>query len=204
MQTLNTEVSQANLGPVRQLGYVVDDIERWMEAMTRQMGLGPWTVFKHVELDCVYRGIKGNPRIHVALAYRGDLQIELIQPLDDEDSPYKHFAVRRQFGLHHTAFLCEDIERDVHNLTAAGLRKICDIQMPSGMGRYVYFESDLFGDGYYIELLEATGMMMNLYAAGVAAVGHIAPHRKLVMNTGFWMGVMKKITAPARLFHRKG
>lgn len=190
-QTKHQPNVMANLGPVRQLGYVVDDLDRWMDAMTKQMGLGPWTVFRGVELDCVYRGELGNPTIDVALAYSGELQLELIQPLDSKDSPYKHFVERGQYGLHHTAYLCEDIEADVQALTASGLNKICDIQMPSGMGRYVYFESPEFGDSYFIELLEATTMMMNLFSAGVAAADNIAPHRKLSFNTGFWMGLMK-------------
>lgn len=181
----------ANLGPVRQLGYVVDDLERWMDTMSQQMGVGPWTVFRGVELDCEYRGQPGNPVIDVALAYSGELQLELIQPMDDKDSPYKHFVQRGQYGLHHTAYLCKNIDDDVQALTAAGLNKICDIRMPSGMGRYVYFESPELGDGYFIELLEATTMMMNLFSAGVAAAETIAPHRKLRFNTGFWLKLMK-------------
>lgn len=194
----------AHLGPVRQLGFVVDDIEKWMDAMTRQMGMGPWTVFKGVEFNCVHRGVPGNPCINVALAYTGELQFELIQPLDDRDSPYRHFVQQQRFGLHHTAYLCADIEADVQRLEAAGLSRLCDIQMPSGMGRYVYFESPEFGDGYYVELLEATTMMKQMFAAGVAAVGNVAPHRRLVLNTGFWLGIMKKFGAVGRVFSGGG
>lgn len=181
------------LGPVRQLGYVVDDLDRWMQAMTTQLGLGPWTVFRNVTLNATFRGEAVQPVIDVAMAYSGELQIELIQAKDDGPSPYAHFVARKQFGLHHSAFLCADIDADARTLKAAGMQLMCEIVMPSGMGRYIYFESAEFGDGYFIELLEATPMMRNMIGAGVAAAAHLAPTHKIEFNTAFWLGLMRRL-----------
>jgi len=44
----------------------------------------------------------------------------------------------------------------------------CDIRMPMG-GRYVYLQSPALGSDVYVELLEATPMMKDMFAQGIAA-----------------------------------
>jgi hypothetical protein len=105
--------------------------------------------------------------IDIALAYRGDMQIELIQQKDLSASPYRLFIERRQFGLHHTAFVSEQIDADVEKLQNGGLVLACDINMPGG-GRYVYFQSPVPGEQSFIELLEATPMMKQMFEQGIA------------------------------------
>ena len=47
------------LGPVGQLGYVVEDLEKAAWSWVEKAGVGPWTVIPHVTLD--YFNYLGNP-----------------------------------------------------------------------------------------------------------------------------------------------
>lgn len=158
----------ASLGSIRQLGYVAEDLDRAVEAWMAQLGVGPWTIIRNIPLHSVYRGQPSTPLIDIALSYRGDMQIELIQQRNDAPSPYRPFIEQRRYGLHHTAFLSERINEDVQRLESSGLTLACDINMPTG-GRYVYFASPVPGEQTFIELLEATPMMKQMFEQGIPA-----------------------------------
>lgn len=157
-----------SFGDIRQLGYVVEDLERAVEAWTTRLGVGPWTIIRNIPLRSVYRGQPSEPLIDIALGYRGAMQIELIQQKNDAPSPYRPFIERGEYGLHHTAFLSERIGEDVRRAEAAGLRLVCDINMPAG-GRYVYFEAAVPGERGFIELLETTPAMTQMFEQGMRA-----------------------------------
>ncbi len=156
----------AGLGPVRQLGHVVKDLDAAVAAWQNKLGVGPWTIMRGITLHCAFDGQASEPQIDIALAYRGDMQIELIQQHNAAPSPYLSHQQSGQFGLHHMAFLTETIHRDVERLQAAGLNLACDIRMPMG-GRYVYFRSPIADEHSYIELLEATPLMKQMFASGI-------------------------------------
>jgi len=160
--------STAFLGPIRQLGYVVEKLDHAVEAWTARLGVGPWTIIRNIVLQSEYRGAPSQPLIDIALSYRGEMQIELIQQKNGAASPYRPFIDDGRYGLHHTAFLSEPIDEDVSRLRQAGLTLECDIKMPTG-GRYVYFQSPVPSEQTYIELLEATPMMKQMFEQGIAA-----------------------------------
>lgn len=182
----------AGWGPVRQLGYVVQNLDQAVEAWSRQLGVGPWTIMRNVELSSVYRGEPSRPVIDLALAYRGEQQIELIQQTNDAPSPYRPFIERGHYGLHHFAFLAEQIDEAAAQGQAAGLQMVCDIRMPGGNGRYVYFASPVQGEQTYVELLQATGMMKQMFAAGMLASkewqGELKP---MVFDLGPFMRLLR-------------
>jgi methylmalonyl-CoA/ethylmalonyl-CoA epimerase len=165
---MNTDLPPiASLGTVRQLGYVVKDLRRSVEAWTARLGVGPWTLITNIPLQCVYRGEPSEPLIDIALGYRGDLQIELIQQKNDAPSPYLPFIVRGEFGLHHTAFISAQIDEDLRRAQGAGLELVCDIRMPAG--RYVYLEPAVPGERGFIEVLEGTPAMLGMFEQGIRA-----------------------------------
>lgn len=164
----NPSDAATNFGSIRQLGYLVENIESAVELWMDTQFIGPWTIIKNVPLNCVYHGEPSQPIIHIALAYRGDVQIELIQQLDREPSPYLRYIERKQFCLHHTAYLCDDINAAVAKAESAGHNVVCDINMPDG-GRYVYTQVDGLGEDVFIEFLEATDRMKHMFTAGIVA-----------------------------------
>jgi len=67
-------------GEIRQLGYVVPDIEAAMDYWTRVLGVGPFFYNERVPIQNYrYRGESYQPHNSVALANSGPLQVELIQ-----------------------------------------------------------------------------------------------------------------------------
>lgn len=155
-------------GSVRQLGHVVADLDAAVAAWSAGLGVGPWTVIRNIPLQGVYLGKPTVPLIDIALSYRGDVQIELIQQKNDADSPYRPCIERGAFGLHHIAFLCERIHDDIAQAQRRGMELVFDIHMPTG-GRYVYFKSPVPGEQTFIEFLEATAAMKEMFAQGIPA-----------------------------------
>lgn len=77
-------------GGVRQIGYVVRDIEKAMSHWSGDLGVGPWFYKEDVgTTEFRYYGkVSPPPRLSIALANSGSLQIELIQQRDDAPSLY--------------------------------------------------------------------------------------------------------------------
>ncbi len=77
------------LGPVRQVGYIVDDIEAAALDWVTRFGIGPWRVKTSVVFDsCTYRGVAIDVDIAIATATSDGLEIELIAPKGGPASMY--------------------------------------------------------------------------------------------------------------------
>ena len=82
-------------------------MEHWLGAFD----VGPFFYLPSPPLnDLVYRGEPTSARIGVAITYSGDLQVELIQPLDDHPSPYRDFRSAYGSGLHHVAHFTNEYD----------------------------------------------------------------------------------------------
>lgn len=152
-------------GPIDQIGFVVADLDQSIALRTQTLGLGPWTVFHGVTLDGRYRGQPTRVAIDVALAYQGDVQIELIQPAGDAASPYRGADGAALCGMHHMAWVVDDLDAAVAAATASGLSIIFEASNPTT--RVAYLEAP--GDaGVLYEFIEGAGMR-EMIAAGIAA-----------------------------------
>jgi hypothetical protein len=155
-------------GPVRQLGYLVADLDGSIASWMRDLGVGPWTKLVNITMEATYRGEPTTVELDIALAYRGDVQIELIHQRSDTPSPYRRYFREGRLGLHHIAHLSEQIDADVDRALGGGLEVAFDIRMPGG-GRYVYLQVPALGDEIFVELLEATPVMTGMFEQGIAA-----------------------------------
>ena len=114
---MTTQTQIAALGDIMQLAFVPDDFDAAIAHWTRVMGVGPFFLMEGVRLDnMIYKGEPSAASFDLALAYWGDIQIELIRPRDDHPSIYtgEYGAVQ---GLHHVCILVDDI---------AHARRVCD------------------------------------------------------------------------------
>lgn len=92
-------------GEIRQLGYVVPDIEAAMRYRSETLGVGPWFYNPKVPIQNYrYRGEAYAPHNSVALANSGYVQVELIQTRNDVPSMYRDFQQAGRTGLQHVAF----------------------------------------------------------------------------------------------------
>lgn len=144
------------LGPTRQLGFVVPDIEEAMRHWSDVMGVGPFFYNPQVPIeDYTYDGIRYTPHNSVALANSGYIQIELIQCRNDVPSMYKDFTDAGHWGLQHTAYWTQDYDRDLERMLAEGFK----VKMSGKVGesgRFAYFDRDTH-PGTVIELSEVKG-----------------------------------------------
>jgi len=159
------------LGPIDQLGYVVDDIEAAMDHWTRRLAVGPFYFLPSPPLaDVTYRGRPTGARIAVALGFSGPLQIELIQPLDDEPTPYRDFLAAHGTGLHHVARFVEDYDHAVAGYAARGMEPYFGGRGLTEKQRFAYFDTETHG-GTASEVIETAELGGFFDAIRTAAAG---------------------------------
>ncbi len=77
-------------------------------------------------------------RVRVALFQVGEVRIELLEPTD-ADSPIARFLEKRGPGLHHVAYLVDDLTATLAALKSAGVRLIDDAPRPGAHGMQIAF-----------------------------------------------------------------
>jgi hypothetical protein len=105
-----------------QFGYVVPDLEQAIKGWIDQ-GVGPWlTVGPVVVTDNKYLGRPSRPLLIFGFCQVGGVQLELIQPLDDEPSSWRAFLAAGRSGFQHCGFCVEprDYQRSVAQAKASG------------------------------------------------------------------------------------
>ena len=157
-------------GPARQVGYVVNDIEATM-AHWIGLGVGPWFYVEDVGTsEFRYRGKpSAPPKLSIALANSGPLQIELIQQRDDAPSLYRDTLARNGECAQHVAYWTLDHYDAMH----ARLRETGWTEGHGGRigtrGRFAYFiRPDM--PSAMVELSETTGGKAEHFAR-IAAMG---------------------------------
>lgn len=144
------------LGPVRQIGIVVDDIEAAMKHWHEVMGIGPWFYNPKVPIEeYTHDGQRHEPHNSVALVNSGPMQFELIQPRDDAPSMYRDFRARGLLGVQHVAFWTTRFDHDLARMKERGFT----VKMSGRVGkdgRFVYFAEE-HHPGTCIELSEVLG-----------------------------------------------
>ncbi|MDB5826033.1 MAG: glyoxalase [Variovorax sp.] len=128
-------------GGVRQVGYVVRDIEKAMDHWARTLGVGPWFYKEAVgTTEFKYYGKPSRlPQLSIALANSGDLQIELIQQRDDAPSLYLDSLNRGGEGAQHLAYWTDSgFDENVTRLLSLGYVEGHSGRMGT-RGRFAYF-----------------------------------------------------------------
>ena len=90
-------------GPMRQVGYVVRDIEKAMNHWATVCTVGPWFYFERSAFQTfVYNGRNYDDiQISVAFANSGDIQLELIHQRCNTPSMYQEFLAAGHEGMQH-------------------------------------------------------------------------------------------------------
>lgn len=126
-------------GSITQLGFLTDDLDKAATAWTK-LGVGPFTKMSSVSMPATMDGETVDIKIDLGLAYQGDVQIELIQPLCDSASPYRENKRAGIWGAHHTQFTVADLDGAISKCEESGMEKACEIS--SAGGRYIYLRSE--------------------------------------------------------------
>jgi hypothetical protein len=144
---------------VVQLAYLVrpgglnDAIDYWLN----QIGAGPFFTGDFRLEQQTHRGRPTNAGVRVALAYHGDMQIELIEPLDDAPSPYKEWldkypSLPRAGLYHHVMMDHVDFDKTYNRYLASGCKE--GFLGRSSAGTRVAYLDAADTIGGFIELVE--------------------------------------------------
>ncbi|WP_181447608.1 MULTISPECIES: VOC family protein [unclassified Rhodococcus (in: high G+C Gram-positive bacteria)] len=131
------------LGKVAQLSFVVRDFEEALNFWTESLDVGPFVVMEDSLGDrpFIHRGKVSEVKMSLALAYLGDVQIELICQLNSEPSPYAEFYARGSEGLQHVAFMPDDYDSTCRRLKTMGFEEVSYILASDGSKNASYYGS---------------------------------------------------------------
>lgn len=108
---------------ISHLGIAVADLEEAIHLYRDVLGL-----------TMVSRWVAEQDRIQTASFRVGDVEIELMQPLDDE-SPVAKYIAKRGEGIHHVAFAVDDVAAALEEAREGGLETIDQEPRTGGGGR---------------------------------------------------------------------
>lgn len=148
-------------GGFHQICFVSDDRKAMQRFLNSQMGVPRfWEMDNATFENVTYRGAVGEFTIHLSLAYAGDMQIEVIEPVSGP-SLYTEFLEKHGPGLHHMGFFPSDFDAAVRGFEDAGY----PIAQGGHFGptRFAYFDTEA-ACGSIMELIEDTREVRELFA----------------------------------------
>lgn len=134
--------------------------------MSTHLGVRGWTQMENIHFSpdtCTYLGAPADFVVHVSLAYLGDMQLELIQPVSG-DSLYQEFVQSNGPGIHHVAFEPDDFESAIAQAESNGLQIVQAGAMADGMMEFAYVDGAAAGVPF-IELIKVSDDMAAFFEA---------------------------------------
>jgi len=133
--------------------HVPEDFDAALRFWTETMGVGPFFLREHVNLDRVtYRGKPTDPDFDMALAYWGDVQIELIRQHNDAPSIHTEWRAAGHQGVQHLCVMVENMADTRRLVAERGGIILQEVFMPDGAGEAIYVDMG-GGPGTMIEYL---------------------------------------------------
>lgn len=172
------------LGPVRQWGYLVKDLDAAMKCWVEQLGVGPWWGYRDVVVRAETGGQVDEVRMSVGLAYHQGMQIELIHQTNDAVSPYSYFyeGSDDQQVLQQIAYMVPDIATAIEQCRTRGMHETGRISPAPGLD-YIYMSSAALR-GLAIELMPFDQGFLDEYercAAEAASWDGSDPYRLITL-----------------------
>lgn len=147
---------------VMQACWLVDDLDAAIDNWARHLGVGPFFWFDVVTFDGGYhRGVRTDfPRVTAAIAYAGDIQIELVRQDNNDPGVFRDLYASGDTGLHHLARVCIDYEAERNAFIASGAALAFEGSVGGSRTCWVDTSPTL---GFMMELLEASESRTNWF-----------------------------------------
>jgi hypothetical protein len=156
------------LGAPVQIAYAVPELVPAAEAWVRDFGAGPFFVRSHIDLvDVMYRGRAGIFDHSSAYGQWGSLMVELVVDHGHGPSPIRDVFEPGDTGLHHLAFIVDDLDHIVKALVA-GHYEIAMSARTTG-GTEFHFVDTTVTHGHMLELYEESDRLRDFYRMVAAA-----------------------------------
>ncbi len=145
------------LGAIRQVSYLVHDVEDAMSYWTEVLGVGPFFFFEDAPIrEFTYAGESTSAHLAGAFANSGAMQIELVQTLDRHPSVFNDALRRGHLGQHHVAFWTTELDASVERCATKAIHVLQTGYTGAPDGRFVYMGNDGY-PGTVIEISEVQG-----------------------------------------------
>ncbi|HTT43585.1 MAG TPA: VOC family protein [Steroidobacteraceae bacterium] len=145
-----------------QMAYVVEDLDAAMAQWRTSLNVGPWFVLEHFTGEKpLYRGQHSRAAVKLAMGFAGHMNVELIQPKNDEPSVYREVIERRGYGFHHFGVATWEFDAAVAKYERAGHALAFVAAVPSG-GRVGYMDTTAVLGGF-TELIELGGAFEEVF-----------------------------------------
>jgi methylmalonyl-CoA/ethylmalonyl-CoA epimerase len=143
--------------PFKQCALVVEDLDEAVRRWSDELAIGPWTGYRLEPprlKEMRYHGTDVEFSLRHALAWQGEVQFELVQPLQGPSIWADHLAEHGP-GLHHIGKYVADHPAAVAAALAAGFEPLQSARGfgAEGDGAFAYFQPP--GLAMIIELIEA-------------------------------------------------
>ncbi len=137
-------------GAIRQLAFVPRDFDAAIEFWTKTMGVGPFFYLEHIPLeDVIYKGKQIEYDCSAAIAYWGDMEIEILRQHNPGPSILTDWIEKGREGVHHVRLTVDDLETARQEFEGLGGTVIQSARLPGG-GEYIMM--DMPGPAPTIEL----------------------------------------------------
>lgn len=149
------------IGPIMQIAFVPVDFDAALEHWTKVMGVGPFFVLERLSLDEMrYRGQPSHIKFTIAIAYWGDLQVELIR--QDTVGPSIYTEMPNGGGMHHVCLLTDDIVQAKATALDAGAELLVEARVGAD-GAVIYVDTKGYPGGI-VEVLQPASGSEQLFA----------------------------------------
>ncbi len=143
--------------PYKQCALIVRDLDAAVRRWVEELGIGPWTAYRlgpERLKDMIYHGAEGRFSFRHAIAWQGDLQFELIEPLEGQSIFADHLEAHGE-GMHHIGKYVPEHGAAVELAIAAGFVPLQSARGfgAEGDGAIAYFQPP--GLPIIVELIEA-------------------------------------------------
>ncbi len=136
------------------MGIVVRDMEKTIR-FYQSLGMGPFVPEPPVRMiKKLYRDELSTPttgKVKVLIGYMGSIRLQLVQPIEGQ-SMFQEFLDAKGEGVHHYAFLVDDIEKVEGDLVKKETKILSSARIEGG-GGHVIIDSAKIG-GILIELMQ--------------------------------------------------
>jgi methylmalonyl-CoA/ethylmalonyl-CoA epimerase len=142
---------------------VVRDMDKAVDYY-HSMGAGPFSLTTPV--DFVNRKERGkdvpvhNQKVRDFFGKMGNVWINLLQPVEG-NSVFQEFLDTRGEGIHHFAFLVDDVDKEEAELVEKGFLVLTSMRLSNGCGHSIIDTTEI--GGVYIEILQADPDWIKLY-----------------------------------------
>ena len=116
---------------IMQVGVVVRDMDQAIKRL-ESLGIGPFEPMAlPPDREEWYRGRPAKVNVKIKMTQVGDVQLELIEPLEG-GSPHREFLESKGEGVQHIMFSVEDFDKETARLTKEGAVELLRAKFPGG------------------------------------------------------------------------